>query len=206
MVVYRMGSLCMLSTFDFNLQYFKIVQFDFDAEVGNMERFLHLPFSHFSCRTLRIALAVLWITGLFFGSFLGVYTGEYLLTVNCIPACSGGYEFFAVLLFRILPFLFCCISVLRSQLSVLFVTAFLRAFLFSLAAASFYFTSGTSAWLISVSMFIGDALILSSCWFVLFSSLSTGFNRQAVVISLAAIVFVSLFDYLYIAPFMAKLI
>jgi hypothetical protein len=128
------------------------------------------------------------------------------LTLNYIPVCSGGFEFFEVLLFRILPLLFCCISVLLSQASVLFVTAFLRAFLFSLAAVSFYFTLGTSAWLISVFMLLGDASILSSCWFVLFSSLSTGFNRQAVVISVAAIVFLSLFDYLYIAPFMAKLI
>ena len=206
MVVYRMGSLCMLSTFDFNLQYFKFVQFDFDAEVDNMVRFLHLPFSHFSCRTLRIALALLWISGLIFGSFLGVRAGEYLLPVNDIAVSSDGFEFLPVLFFRVLPLLFCCISVLLSRPSVLFVAVFLRAFLFSLSAVSFYSTFSTSAWLISVFMLLGDALILSSCWFVLFASLDSSFNRQAIVISMAAIVFVSLFDYLCIAPFMAKLI
>ena len=129
MVVYRMGGLCMLSTFDFNLQYFKIVQFDFDAEVDNMERFLHLPFSHFSCRTLRIALALLWISGLIFGSFLGVRAGEYLLPVNDIAVSSDGFEFLPVLFFRVLPLLFCFISFfLRKSCSILFFFSFFFLF------------------------------------------------------------------------------
>lgn len=172
-----------------------------------MERFLRASGSCFTCRTLRITLALLWISGLIVGSFLGIHAWEYLSVVDHIYTYSGGCEFLLVFLFRILPLLFCALSFSLSQPIILFITVFLRAFLFSLAVAGFCFTSGSSAWLLTVFMFLGDALILSTCWFLLLSYfVKSCFIRQAVLISLATIVAISFFDYLYIAPFMAQLI
>ena len=171
-----------------------------------MERFLYMPYSWFTCRTLRNTLALLWIGGLIFGFCFGLYAADYLLFLIHIDACSSGYKLLPVILFRILPLLFCCLSFYFSQPFVLFGAVFLRAIIFSSAIAIFYFTSGGSAWLVSVFVFLEDALILSAFWFFLLSSFEPRLCRQTVLISVITTFFATLFDYLYIAPFMAKLI
>jgi hypothetical protein len=171
-----------------------------------MESFLDLHFSRYSCKSMRIMLALFWICGLGFGTLLGVCADEFLSPVSHIDFCANKSDFSFVLLFNLLPLCFYLVSFYISQPFILFFTVFSKAFLFSLSVVIFYFAAGTSAWLISFFVFMGDALVLASCWFTLYRSLCSRFSKGAVLILLATVIFITLFDYLCIAPFLAKLI
>ena len=171
-----------------------------------MGSFLHLSFYNFDCRALRTSLALVWISGLLSGVLFGISAGESLQNLYYIDVGTSTFEFFRLIILRLLLLLFCFASIYFSQRSILFVLLFFSAFFFSLSVASFYFASGTSAWLWSLLMFFGNALILSSYWLALFFSLDSRSYRQAFLISMASILFISLLDYLWITPFMAKLI
>ena len=206
MVVYLIGDLIVLSKYDFDLQYFKIVPPNSVGEVVVMESFWDLTFSRYSCKVVRIVLALFWIGGLTSGILFGMYAVNFLPPINHIDIGANESECLLVLSFRLLPLFFCFLSFYTLKPTILFLVVFTKAFFFSLSAAISYFIVGTSAWMISFFVFMGDAIVLSSCWFVLYRSLRYGFPKCTVWILLAVIVSITLFDYLCIAPFLAKLI
>ena len=171
-----------------------------------MESFLHPNFSHIRCTMLRNTLALLWLCGLTIGIFLGTYAFEYYSFVEYGGICSNWVEVFSLILCRLLPLVFCFVSFFASFPIVLVLAIFLRALIFSLSAVSCCLCIGTSCWLVSFFMLAGDSLILSIYWYILYCFIGSHIQRQAVLICAILIVLISLFDYMYIAPFMAKLI
>ena len=171
-----------------------------------MERFLHPYFSRFSCRMLRSTLALLWLCGLIIGIFLGMHAGKYYSAVVYDGFCSNGIEIYSLILCRLLPLVFWFVSFFAFCPFVLFSAVFSRALLFSLVAVSCGICVGTSGWLVSFFMLAGDSLILTVHWYILYRFIGSRIQRQAVLICIFLIILISLFDYMYIAPFMAKLI
>ena len=206
MVVNLIGIFNLRSILNFNLQYFKSVPLARSVEVDILNMSFRFDFPCLDCRRLGRTLALCWVFGLFLGCLIGIHCAQSISSIDYFSVCHGELPLFSLLIFRLLPLFVCVISWHISLQFILVCFAILRGMLFSLSAVCLLFGFGTASWLLSFLLLSGDALSISSFWFVLFRSFNSCIQKRTIFVSVAVISFASLLEYLYIAPFMAKLI
>lgn len=172
-----------------------------------MNTFSQLRISLSNYRNLRFLLILCWPVGLLSGASSAFLCKDTLsLFLRQVIFC-GDYSFSGLLFIRLLPILITILVFSYSRPFLLIPLAFLKAFVFSFIAVSVTFAFGLSAWLISTLLLLCEGLTLSVLWFTWFVVLSgaVSYIHHEFTFSCVIVVLVFLFDYLYIAPFLSKL-
>ena len=173
-----------------------------------MDGFLRSFFSLFQCRKIPSVLALLWTAGLLFGAMCAVFgSGVPVLTVRDAVR-SHEVSFIWLILIRLFPLAFSSHSVFNCRSAILIPAVFLRAVVFSYTGACVVSGLGSSAWLIYWLLFFADTLIVTIHWFVWVCAFreKVSFSQRGLLFAAALIVLITIFDYLFVVPFLMKLI
>ena len=167
-----------------------------------------LLYTNFRCISRRLTLVFLWTVGLLFGILLGLYTRGRIPFFNFADFFNTKVSVYRLLFFRFLPLFACVISYRILQQSVFLLAIFLKAFVFAFAVVFLVSELGSSAWLFSCLLFVGDGLCFFVYWLIWLHSPSLCFRciKPTILIAPAAIVLITFFDCVFVAPFVAKLI
>ena len=167
-----------------------------------------LLYTNFRCISRHLALVFLWTAGFLLGIFLGLFTRDRIPFFVYADFFKAKVSVYQLLFFRFLPLFACVISYRILQQSVFLLTIFLKAFVFAFTVAFLVSEFGSSAWLFSCLLFLGDGLCFFVYWLIWLHSPSLSFRciKLTVLIASAAIVLITFFDCVFVAPFVAKLI
>lgn len=170
-----------------------------------MDRLLRL---HFRGMLHHVTLVLLWLFGLLFGIFLGLYSCGRIPALCYADIFRGRVSLIWLLIFRCSPLFVCIFSHRTVRHAVLFSTIFIKALIFSFAFICLVSAFGSSAWLVSFFLFLGDGLILTAYWWIWLHLVASNFSGIKSAISLASVVIapITFFDYVFVAPFMATLV
>jgi len=171
-----------------------------------LDKSFRSKFSRFCCTRLNETLALCWIFSLIFGSLVGTYASSGFLPIDYFSTLREDLPLFLLFLLRIFP-LFVCFGAFRISMPILLVCfVFLKGLFFSLTAVYFLSDFGLASLLLTFALLFSDLLSLSVFWFIAIHSFDSCIHMRTVLAAAIVVLFISLFDYLYIAPFMAKLI
>lgn len=171
-----------------------------------MARFLHHDFSRLSCSFRVIILALFWILGLICGIVLFLLS-ELFQFISIQNALSGPVTFFRLLCIVFAPFLLSVLAVYVRKTGFLFITAFLKAFVFSIIAMAIRVSFGSAGWLVFVLLMFTDLMSLPLLLFYWIRNLS-GESTHAFVECLTFIsigFLICCIDYSMIVPFLISL-
>ena len=172
-----------------------------------MGRFLRLNLSHACCKSLRIALSILWISGLLFGIIFS-FSADTILLPAMLSALHGRLSIICFLSALLLPLLITVFSVYISQPCLIFALVFLKAFLFAFVGFGVLNSFDSSAWLLQCLFMFSDSLILPIFWWLWLQSFSKDqleFFRNSMFAALGVLL-IGCFDYALIAPFLGALL
>ena len=172
-----------------------------------MDRFLRLFTSFFHCRTPRTTFILLWICGLLTGSLVSISADE-ILAPTMLAAISGSLSISGLLLVLFFPLLLTAAAVFISRPAVLYLIAFLKAFLFAFTGIGLLLSLESSGWLVRCLLMFSDSLLLPFLWLLWLQMLSghEGFPMTRFVsVSLLALL-TGILDCSFVAPFLAGLL
>ena len=172
-----------------------------------MDRFLRFNFSIFSCRTPRNLLAISWIGGLILGAVI-VTSADTLLFPTMRTAIFGCMSISGLLVSVLLPLLFTAFAVYYSQIWLIFLIAFLKAFLFSFVGTGILVSFHGAAWLIRDLFLFRQTLTIPFLWYLWMCLLSDN-RRKALggaILTGIGILLIGCVDYVFIEPFLMALI
>lgn len=173
-----------------------------------MGRFLRSFFSLSQCRKLPVVLALLWTAGLLFGVLCASLGSGVPFLIARTVVRSHEVSFIWLILIRLFPLAISLHSVFECRSVVLIPAVFIRAVVFSYTGTCVLTALGSSAWLIYWLLFFADILIVTIHWFVWICAFREKecFSRWNPICAAAAIVLITIFDYLFVVPFLMKLI
>ena len=172
-----------------------------------MDRFLHLILPTRVCKEPAVNLACSFLAGLLFGACASIAASDTLFPMMRAVA-FGCVSIFGLLSAILLPLLFSAFAVYIGQRWLIFLIAFVKAFLFAFLGIGIMNAFGSAGWLVRWLLMFSDSFTLPLLWWFwlrAFSDRRTTSLRFAALIAAAAIIIGS-FDYTVVSPFAAMLI
>ena len=148
-------------------------------------------------------LSICWLVGLSCGIFLFLYAGTPVISLMR-RAPVGSVSIVSLFCIGLLPFLFTACAVFVSELRLLFLICFCKAFLFSFAFTGISVAFFSAGWLICILLLFTDGIgciVLYSIWVRLLSG-----RRTYWFVGLLFTVAATCVSYKIITPFLAGLI
>ena len=152
-------------------------------------------------------LAFVWLSGLVSGVGFSNLAGDSFLSMMRGAAVSS-VSIVSLLSISLLPFLISAFSVYMHSFGLLAGLCFIKGCLFAFISMGVFTAFGSGGWLIRILMMFSDLcclLPLWLCWLRILSGSFQGSFRPVVRGGLMAVGIVC-FDYLYVLPFLAKLV
>lgn len=172
-----------------------------------MNSIFHLNLSNLCCKTTRSVLAVCWCVGLLFGIFVSLSAGDFLAS-TMHAALSGSLSIFGLLTVILLPFLLSALAVSISMPILLIPIVFLKAFLFAFTGMGILTAFYAARWVLAGLLLFCDTLTQPLLWWFWLHAIPNGgsFLLRRALICVIGTVLVGLFDFYFVAPFLANLI
>lgn len=159
-------------------------------------------FWSWSCKWI---VSILWIIGLFFGSYTAAGADSTLFSL--MRGWDGPFVSIVGLLITFLPFLFTAVAVYLSAPTLLLATVLVKAFLYGYCLAGMVLAYGDAAWLIQFLFLFSDSCcvgLLMWLWLRCGSS-GTAFFTEFLVCFIGALGLIIL-DFCAVSPFAAYLL
>lgn len=147
------------------------------------------------------------VAGLLSGSCLSLNADSYAYAAM-LSASGYRVSFGGLIAVLILPVVFSLFAVYTSQVWLIYLTGFIKAFLSSFIGTGLILSSGDSGWLLRMLLMFSDFVSLPVlCW--LWMHISThgrSSNLRSTAIVFLVMGGIGFMDYYYISPFLANLI
>ena len=168
--------------------------------IGFLPRFSRSQYSEF-------IFSFLWCCGLFFGAlFSSECSNFFSFWMRTMDPSGVSIVWLFTALF--LPFLFSAVAVYLHQSWLLFLLAFIKAFIFGLCLCGVASACGSAGWIICVLLFFSESSLFPVLFFCMKRFLGRpGYFSKTEITGLAALVFLIVsIDRCVISPFLANLI
>lgn len=159
-----------------------------------------------SCRKDYIVLLIFWLIGLLAGSLLATKTSSSYIDAIRLTA-KNPVSIVSIFVTALLPALVCTYAAYSHKPGLIYLTCFLKTFIFSHGALTIFTAFGSAGWLVQPMVQFSEFLLLPLfCWFCmrnlkksdgLFSDLGI-----YVCVSLA----VCYLNFCFVSPFLAMII
>ena len=172
-----------------------------------MARLLHRFFPKYTRKSATTFLAFCWISGFLLGLTLSVSAGGFSAS-QMRSAATGSVSIVSLLGTCLLPFLISAIAVYLSKPGFLFPLAFLRAAVFAFVSMGITVSFGSSGWLFYHLLMFCDigSMVLLYLYMLRHIDGLRRFSLSGSIPYIAALFFISSFDYCIVAPFLAQLV
>lgn len=171
-----------------------------------MGRFLRPYLSFSAYGNFRLVLSLFWISGLLLGMTFSVFAG--FSSELALTALEGSLSVFSFFFSILLPVLLTFLAVYVSKPYLLYALIFSKAFIFAFVCTGLLSVFGSAAWLIHSLFMFSDLVVLPFLWWIWLQSFAQERGCVLRLCAAAAVVvfLIGLFDYAFIAPFLADLI
>lgn len=160
-----------------------------------------------SRRTAAFLLALSFLSGLCFGALTSFDASHYFIPAMRV-ASKDCVSIIGLLSALLLPFLFSAIAVYIKKPALLYLIAFCQAFLLAFVGAGVLLSFGSAGWLMRLLMMFSGILFLPLLYWYWLKNVTASFGllHSGVLILLPGMLAISLIDYYYVAPLLAKII
>ena len=206
MVVKDSGAIILLLLFP-NLRYSKYVCNISRRRFGTMIRSLRSCFLCISRNAVTVVLSLVFLAGLIYGTYLSLFVDPSVFSLMRMSA-SCHVSIVGFLSALLLPVAFSAFAIYISCVPLLFLVAFLKAFVFSFLSSGFLLALGDSGWLLRILFMFSDLASLPLlCWLWMhICNNGRGSNLRCAVVVLFVICGIGYLDYYCVSPFLANLI
>ena len=191
-----------------NLQYSKIVPHFYCRRFDAMDSFFHPNFGTSRCACLRVLIAILWLCGLLFGAFVPFCCFQQSAALVCTVIAGDELSLWGLFLARLLPVLLTIGAAYFSKPILITLVVFVKAFLFAFTSMSISCLAGSSAPLVCFLLLFSEVVTLPILW-MMWNDFLLGNHHFLIRRGFCAVLIVSItsfVDYLYVEPFLRRLI
>lgn len=152
-------------------------------------------------------LAFVWLLGLLSGIGFSDLAGDSLFSMMR-GAAKSSVSIVSLLSISLLPFLFSALTVYIHSFGLLAALCFIKGCLFAFVSMGLLITFESAGWLLGILMMFSDLCCLVPLWWCWLRILSGSTDRsfQPAVGGGVMAACIVCFDYLYVLPFLAKLV
>ncbi len=160
----------------------------------------------FRCEPLHL-LSAAWVMGLVFGVFTSGFASASFLSL-ARSAVFSPVSALGLLLCSLLPLLFSAFAVYISNVPLLMMVAFGKAFFHAYLCLAVLYSFGSAGWLVRLLFLFSDSAVLPLLWLYWLRSVHDGRRDFAfrTVPAICAAILIAGFDYRVIAPFLAQIL